>query len=246
MAPGAAGAAQAQMLMRAMGQGQAPAVAGAVPAGFPHGMMATPGAPAATVAPTMAGGQALAPKKPGLIRIGVLEPKAQMGAGNASGNVPEAIRTTLIQYLSGPMIEVTPITAKLAMQIDAEIQQKECDLVLYTSISQKLNSGGMGMLKKAMPMASMIPMVGLAGGMAGAAAAAGGAATTAAGGLAGVANNVKAKAEVTFEYKLVAPGSANVSLANTATAKAKADGEDIVTPLIEQAATAILTHTTTK
>ncbi len=186
----------------------------------------------------------IAPKKPGTIRIGVVQPKAQMGQGNSGLNVAEPLRTTIVQYLSGPAFDVVSIAAMLPIQIEAEIKQKECDYVVYSSISQKMNSGGMGMLKKAMPMASMIPMVGMAGGMAG--MVAGSAAGVAMSGAAGMAGGVKAKSEVSFDYKLMMPGNETPVLANTAKAKAKQDGEDIITPLIEQADSAILAEISKK
>ncbi len=192
--------------------------------------------------PTMTTAQQTPPKKAGTIRIGVVTPKAQMGGtGPGANNVADAVRTLIVQYLSGPVLEVTPIAAMAPQQIEAELKQKECDYVLYSAMSQKMNSGGLGLLKKAMPVASMIPMVGLAGGLAGMAA---GAAASTAAGAASVANTVKAKSEVTFEYKVLATGSGESVIANSSTAKAKSDGDDVVTPLIEQADNAILTAIT--
>jgi hypothetical protein len=180
----------------------------------------------------------VAQKKPGTVRIGVVEPKAQMGQGNSGVNVAEPLRAVTIQYLSGPAVEVIPIAAMMPTQIEAEIKEKQCDYVLRSSISQKMNSGGFGMLQKAMPLASMIPMVGAVGGMA--TMVAGSAAGAAMSGAAGLSGSVKAKSEVTYEYELMAPGNSTPILSNTAKAKAKRDGEDIVTPLIAQAAGTIL------
>ena len=191
---------------------------------------AVPAAPGATPS-------TLSSKKPGVIRIGIVGPKADFGQGNSGVVIAETLRVSIIRYLSGPLFEVVPINAMLPVQVDAEVKQKECDLVLYSSLTQKMSGGGLGILKKAMPMASMIPMVGIAAG------AAGSIATTAAGaainGAAGLGSLVKAKSEVTFEYKLVAPTAEMPVLANSAKAKAKQDGEDIVTPLLEQASGAI-------
>lgn len=186
---------------------------------------------------------ALGPKKPGVPRVGVVEPKAQMGQGNSGANVAEPIRTTIEQYLSGPAVEVIPLNAMLPSQIEAEAKQLDCDYVLYASVSQKMNSGGMGFLKKAAPFTSMVPMVGMMGGAAGSmtGAMAGMAAGSAMSGAASVAGTVKAKAEVTFDYKLVVPGGAPVA-GTTLKAKAKEDGQDVITPLIEQADEAILTE----
>ncbi len=192
--------------------------------------------------PGMAMQTALGPKKPGVPRIGVVEPKAQMGQGNSGANVAEPIRAAIEQYLNGPAVEVISLNAMLPSQIEAEARQQDCDYILYASVSQKMNSGGMGFLKKAAPFTSMVPMVGMmgaAGSMTG--AMAGMAAGSAMSSAASVAGTVKAKAEVTFDYKLVVPGGAPVA-GSTLKAKAKEDGQDVITPLIEQADEAILTE----
>jgi hypothetical protein len=185
---------------------------------------------------------AVGPKKPGIIRIGVTEPKAQMGQGNSGANVAEPIRAMVAQYLNGPALEILPLSAMLPSQIDAEAKVKDCDFVVYSGISQKMSSGGLGMLKKVAPMASMIPMVGMAGGMTG--AMAGAMAGSAVSGMAGVASTVKARSEITFEYRLMASGNASPVLANAIKVKAKEDGEDVISPLVEQAATDILAQVT--
>jgi len=190
----------------------------------------------------------LGPKQPGKIRIGVATPKADMGQGFTGGDAAEPIRNTLILSLSGPAIEVTPLTSRIQQQIDLEAKQKECDFVLYSSLTEKRGgSSGFGsMLSKAAPMASMIPMVGMAGGMAGvmAGAMAGQVASTAIMTASNLSTGVKAKDEVTFEFKLIAPANATPALANIGKAKAAKNGEDVITPLLEQAATAVLTEAT--
>jgi hypothetical protein len=69
---------------------------------------------------------------------------------------------------------------------------------------------------------------------------AGAAAGSVIGGAASVAGTVKAKGVVTLEYKLVAPGNPSALVANSENLKAKEDGEDVISPLIEHAATTIL------
>jgi hypothetical protein len=198
-----------------------------------------------TVAPGAPAQAPLGPKKSGVIRIGVAQPKAQMGQGNSGANVAEPIRSMITQYLNGPSQEIVALSALLSSQIDAEAKAKECDYVLYSAIGQKMaSSGAAGFLKKAAPMAHMIPMVGMAGGVAG--AVAGAAAGTAVAGAASVASTVKAKSEVTFEYKLMVPGNTTPVLANTEKAKATEDGEDVISPLIEQAATTVLSELSKK
>jgi hypothetical protein len=211
-------------------------------------------------APTRGGGQAVpqnaaqpsgapgqappGPKKP-VIRIGVAQPKAQMGQGNSGANVAEPIRAMIIQYLAGPAQEVVPIEAMIPSQIDAEAASKQCDYVLYSAITQKTNGGGLGLLKMMGPMASMVPGVGmLTGGAASAMTTVGVGAVMS--GTASAASTVKAKSDITLEYKLMATGKADPVVTNTETVKAKENGEDVISPLVEHAATAILAEVTKK
>jgi uncharacterized protein YcfJ len=57
---------------------------------------------------------------------------------------------------------------------------------------------------------------------------------------ANISGSIKAKDELTLEYKLEATDAAKSGVANTAKAKAKSDGEDVFTPLVEKAAQAIM------
>ena len=54
-----------------------------------------------------------------------------------------------------------------------------------------------------------------------------------------VAQNIKAKDELTLDVRLERPGSTTPSFAQTFKGKAKSAGEDIITPVSQQAAQAI-------
>ena len=190
--------------------------------------------PAAT--PSLAPG--VEPRKPGVFRIAVLAPKVQMGDGGTavSMGIADVIRQTLQRDMTGPQFEVIAISAGLGTQIEAEARQKLCDYILTSSVTQKKGGGGFAKLMAvAGPATSMIPMVGMAGGMAG--VIAGGTAMGAASGMSGM---IHAKDEVTFEYAML-PLNGQAKLANSLKAKAKSAGEDVITPLLEQGATNILT-----
>ena len=90
------------------------------------------------------------------------------------------------------------------------------------------------MLRNAAPMLSMVPMVGAAAGIGGAIASQ--AASVAVSEGASAAAAIKAKSELTVAYKLFRPGVASPLLDGTLKAKARTNGEDIITPLITQAA----------
>jgi hypothetical protein len=190
--------------------------------------------PAYTVSVTPAAVQMPA-KRSGTVRIGLVQPKLDLGP--ATANSAEALRSLLGQYLVGPNIEVVPLSAMLPIQAEAEAKQKDCDYILYASLSQK-KSGGLGFLKSAQSMTGMVPVIGMAGRTS---AIVGQAAAHAALSTAGqLAAGVKAKNEVTFEYRLVAPGSPSPLLADIEKSKAQSDGQDVITPMVEQAATAIV------
>ena len=216
----------------------------------PNGMSANgmPQAPAATPAP-------LGPKAAGKIRIGVAPPDAQVGQGNNTGaDYSTPIRNAEIALMSGPAIEIAPLDSHVAMQLQAEAQQKQCDYIMFSAVSVKHSSGGFGKFMKVGSLAaSMTPMGAMAHGMGGAAAAqaAGMAASQMAqqqamNQLAGFNGQIKSKDDVTVQYQLVIPGQSTPVVQNSLAGKAKSDGEDVLTPLLQQAATTVLTSVSPK
>ena len=198
--------------------------------------------------------QALGPKAPGKIRIGVAPPDAQVGQGNNAGaDYSTPIRNAEIALMSGPAIEIAALDSHIAMQLQAEAQQKQCDFILFSSVAVKHSSGGgFGKFAKFGGMAaSMTPMGAMAHGMGGAVAAqtAGMAASQIAqqqaqqqamSQLSAFNGQIKSKDDVTVQYQLVPTGQSSPVLQNSLQGKAKSDGEDVLTPLLQQAATTVL------
>ncbi len=248
-------AAAMAMQQQAMAQ-QQQMMAQAQAAGYGNMMPQMPGMPGANqpASQRVAAPQALGPKQPGHIRIGVVTPDAQVGQGtNAGQDYGTPIRNALIQLMSGPAVEIAALDSRIPIQIQAEAQQKECDYVLYsTVVVKKPQKGGFGnFMKMAAPVASMAPMMGggMGGAMAGAAAsqAASVAAQQAASNqMAQFTGQIKSKDDITVQYQLVVPGQQNPKVQNTLQAKAKSDGEDVMTPLLTQLATNVLTEATKK
>lgn len=174
----------------------------------------------------------LGAKKEGTIRVGLAGVKTgSVGEGMNAQELSGAIQNTLSEYLKSPNVEVVPLEAKLPSAIDAEAKTKECDFVIYATVSHKKGGGG-GMFGKMM------------GSTAGAIASQ--TASTVAYTAASAAGNVKSKDELTLDIKVNATGSGAAALSKQYKVKAKSDGEDIISPLIEQAAQAILDATTKK
>lgn len=180
-------------------------------------------------------------KKAGVVRFGLSNVKVSaVGEGLSAAELATAIQNSLTQYLKAPNIEVVPLEAALPSAIEVEAKQKECDYVIYSNIAHKKGGGGFGMSKAFSGV--IAPTVGRMGiGHTGSVAGniAGQVATSAIVSAGTLAGNVKAKDEVTFDVRLQAPGNATPTTSKQLKAKAKADGEDILTPLIEQAAQAI-------
>jgi hypothetical protein len=202
--------------------------------------------------------QALGPKVPGKIRIGIAPSQAQLGQGNNAGaDYGTPIRNAIVYVMNGPAVEITALDSRLPIQTQAEAQQKQCDYILFSNVTVKHSGGGFGkFMKAAGPMSSMVPMAGMAGGMGGAIAgqaasvavqtAAQAAQQSAMSQLAGFNGQIKSKDDVTVAYQLMPTGQDKPRLENTLKGKAKADGEDVMTPLIQQAANTILTEVTKK
>jgi hypothetical protein len=215
------------------------------------GMAGQPSAAKSAPAP-----QPLGPKAPGKIRVGIAPPDAQVGQGsNAGGDYSTPIRNAVVALMSGPAVEIAPLDAHIPIQLQAEAQQKQCDFILFSGVSVKHNSGGgFGKFAKMGSVAaSMTPMGMAAGSMRGAAAAqaAGMAASQMAqqqaiNQLAGFNGQIKSKDDVNVQYQLVATGQTAPVLQNAMQRKAKADGEDVLTPLLQQAATEVLTQVSKK
>ena len=193
------------------------------------------GAAASGAAPT-------GPKQPGVVRVGVVMPKATAAEGIDANSLAEAVKNTMVTYLSGPAVEVVQLQSRIPVQIDAEARQKECDFVVRTTVAHKKGGGGgFGMFKKIAPVAGgVVPYGGTTAG-----AVAHTVATTAIYTAADFSGNVKSKDELTLEYALQRTGGSS-SPAKQLKAKAKSDGEDLISTLVEQAATAVLTEATRK
>ena len=218
---------------------------------FQGGMSGMQGQPAAGVPLP----QALGPKAPGKIRIGIAPAQAQLGQGNnAQADYATPIRNAIIFMMAGPAVEIAALDARIPIQVQAEAQQKQCDYILMSGVTVKHGGGSLGKFMKAGNMAAnMNPMVMMTKSMstmAASQAAAQAAAMTsqqqAVNQLSNFNGQIKSKDDVTVDYQLYAIGQAGPKLQNSLKGKAKSDGEDVLTPLIQQTATNILTEVTKK
>ncbi len=175
-------------------------------------------------------------KPAGVVRIGINVKTGEVGEGLNATDLAAVFQNTLGEYLKGTKVELVPLEAKLASAIETEAKEKECDYILFATVSHKKGKGGFGMFGKVAPvLGNVVPMAGM-GSTAG--QIAGQVASTAIYTAANAASNIKPKDEITFDVNL--RSGANVVLTKQFKSKAKSAGEDIISPIIEQAATAIV------
>ena len=183
----------------------------------------------------------LGAKRPGVIRLGLASVKTgSVGEGMSAADLAAAARNTLAEHLKSPAVELVALEAKLPSEAEAEARQKECDFVIYAAVSHKKGGGGGfgGMFSKVVAPAVGQVGIGHTGSTAG--NVAGQVATTAVVNAGTMSANVKQKDELTLDVKLQAPGNASPAATRQFKSKAKSSGEDIITPVVAQAAQMIL------
>lgn len=186
------------------------------------------------------------PKQAGVVRIGLANVKVgAVGDGVTSADLAAAIQNTLSEYLKGTKIELVPLNSKLSSAIENEAKQKECDYVLYTNVSHKKGGGGGGfggMFGQAISTGIGSVGIGHTGSTVG--NVVGQVATQAIVSAGAMSANVKAKDEITLDVKMNQPGNTTAVLTKQAKAKAKSNGEDIISPVCEQIAQAVFSTVT--
>jgi hypothetical protein len=163
------------------------------------------------------------------------------GVDGPAANYGSGVRDLFASYLTGPSIKTITLEARLPSQAALEARQKGCGQVLLASDTRKRNEGKTGgILGQAAGIAVMRTPG--AGGVAGAVASG---ATWATGeAIYRFSSQVKAKDEIELSYRLGPPDSVEAAKPVTSKGKAKSDGEDVLTPLIEKAASTIVSSAT--
>jgi hypothetical protein len=158
----------------------------------------------------------------------------------SAATAASAVREAFTSYLAGPSIGVTPLNARLQSQAREEAQQTSCRYLLLTTMKHEQKHGG-GFMRRMVGSAAQQGAWAVgssAGSVAGrvAAGAAYGAAGTAA---YDYATSVHTKDEMTLQYRLE-DASGAVLAEHSDKRKASSDGEDLLGPLAQQQAEAIV------
>lgn len=169
--------------------------------------------------------------------IAIVLPSAKGAAGDAT-EFAKSLRELFVSYLTGPSLRAIELDARLASQAVEEARQKECGYVLLTSIERKRNDGS-GWGRALGRAAGTAAWYGIPYGGTAATAAARGAAVAGAHAISAMAETTKAKDELMLEYRVGTLDAALRATPKSEKAKAKSDGEDLLTPLVEKASEAI-------
>lgn len=151
-----------------------------------------------------------------------------------------AVRDAFASFLTGPTLAVQPLNARLQSQVREEAKLAGCRFLLFPSVKHERKSGGGGILSKVASGAvqqGAWAVSGSAGSTVGrvVAGAAAGAASSA---VYDYASSSRIKDELTLTYRLES-GTGAVLVEKSEKRKAKSDGEDLLTPLVQRAAEAI-------
>ena len=163
----------------------------------------------------------------------------EASVGDAS-KLSDAVRETLTSFLTGPSIGVSALSARLESQVREEAANAKCRYVLFTVTKHQRKQGG-GFLNRAAGGAVQQGAWRAAGEIGG--SGVGRIATDAAAGAAGaaasdLAYSTRSKDEMSLAYRLET-ADRKVLAEKSVKRKASSDGEDLLTPLAQQAAEAV-------
>ena len=173
-----------------------------------------------------------------------LAPAGIEGSSGSATAAIDATRETFIAYLTGPSLAAEPLKARLASQVREEARQATCPYLLLTTLKQVQKRGGGGVLGR---MAAGAAQQGAWEAGVSSGSAVGRVAGQAAYGAAGQAAydyavGIHNKDELTLSYRLESLDG-KVLLDKQEKRKAKSDGEDLLTPMVQTAAEAIVAAT---
>jgi hypothetical protein len=153
----------------------------------------------------------------------------------------QAVRETFSSFLTGPTLEVAPLESRLPSQAKAEAKAANCPFVLLTTLKQVHKGGGGPSLLGRAAAGAVQGGASSVGGLTNSAGA--GVAANATSGAAGAAaqnygSSTQSKDEMTLSTHLE-NGDGKVLVDMTDKRTAQSNGEDMLTPLVEKAATAV-------
>ena len=174
-------------------------------------------------------------------RICLAPASVEAATGNATAAM-DAARETFMAYLTGPSLRAEPLKARLESQVREEAKAAECPFVLFTTIKLENKQGGGSLLGRMAAGAAQQGALeaGIGSGTTAGRIAGNAAYSAAAQASYNYAVHTRNKDELTLGYRLESAGGV-VLLNKRDRQRAKADGEDLLTPLVQSAADLVAT-----
>ncbi len=180
-----------------------------------------------------------APQGSSPTQICLAPPSVAASVGSAT-SASDAVKQSLASFLTGPTIGVVPLSARLESQARQEAKTAACRYLLFTEIKHQRKQGKsiLGRAAGGAVQQGAWRAAGEAGSGVGrvAADAAAGAAGAA---VSEMAYSTMAKDEMSLKYRLEA-ADGKILVDQAGKRKAESDGEDLLTPLAQQAAEAVV------
>lgn len=164
--------------------------------------------------------------------ICIATPKVQIIQGDAA-TAASGLRDMFASYLTGPSLKPVLLEARLTSQAMEEARLKHCERVLIASLTQKRK--GASRLGKVVGEAAETALWHTPGVGTGTRVAAAAGARA----IATVSATTHARDEFTLEYRMDTADGKPLLPVKTTKMKASADGEDVLTPLVERASEAV-------
>jgi hypothetical protein len=177
-------------------------------------------------------------QQPAAVCLGIVVPASEGIKGDAT-QVERAARDLLIGQLTDPSLKILPLEARLRAPATEEARKAECGNLLMIALKQKSGESGVRGLagKVAEGAGSWAGWSVPAGGVAGAATR--GAALAGAAAVASLASSTNAQDELRIDYEVVGTSdgsSTSPQSPQSERLKARANGEDLLTPLMRRVA----------
>jgi hypothetical protein len=160
-----------------------------------------------------------------------------LGVEGSATDVGLGLRELFASYLTGPSLRTIQLEARLLSQALEEARAKDCNHVLSGTLTRKRRGGssvGKALGQAAGTAAWVLPYGGTVG-----SAAARGAVIAGAQAASSLASSTRAKDEMQLDYKVSSLDGRAAEQPRTEKAKARTDGEDLLTPMVERAAEAV-------
>jgi hypothetical protein len=166
-------------------------------------------------------------------------PASVTGVDGSAVEAGNAVRDLIISFLTGPSMQPVAIEARVRQLAVEEAKQKGCAYVVTSSLSRKRGGSGSG-FGQAVGRAAGTAAWSVPGSAGVGGAVIRGASVGAAEAVQQMTSSTRAKDEMRLEWTLSPLASEKAAMSSNDKLKASSDGEDLLTPLVQRAAEAIV------